>query len=274
MHARPRRRRADGCSARRYAGLLWSKQFYHYDVATGCDGDPAQPAAAARAGCTGRNSDWRHLYNRDVLSMPDKWEYPWFAAWDLAFHCVAAGAGRPRLRQAPARPAGARVVHAPQRPAPGLRVELRRRQSAGARLGGLARLPDRPRRRRGRERSRLPGAGLPQAAAQLHLVGQPQGRRGQQRLRRAGFWPRQHRRLRPLAACPTGGTARAGRRHGLDGDVLPQHAGASRSSWRAHDPAYEDVATKFFEHFLAIAHAINGTARSASGTQRTISTTT
>jgi Mannosylglycerate hydrolase MGH1-like glycoside hydrolase domain len=70
-----------------YAGLLWSKQFYHYVVADWLDGDPAQPPPPP-ARLTGRNADWRHLYNRDVISMPDKWEYPWYAAWDLAFHMI------------------------------------------------------------------------------------------------------------------------------------------------------------------------------------------
>ena len=70
-----------------YAGLLWSKQFYHYIVRDWLDGDPQQPTPpASRA--TGRNADWPHLYNRDVISMPDKWEYPWYAAWDLAFHMI------------------------------------------------------------------------------------------------------------------------------------------------------------------------------------------
>ena len=69
-------------------GLLWSKQFYCYDVNRWLKGDPAQPdPPPARA--NGRNREWRHLYNADVISMPDKWEYPWYAAWDLAFHCVA-----------------------------------------------------------------------------------------------------------------------------------------------------------------------------------------
>jgi len=70
------------------AGLLWSKQFYHYDVDRWLNGDPAGPPPPA-ARRTGRNARWRHLDNADVLSMPDKWEYPWYAAWDLAFHCVA-----------------------------------------------------------------------------------------------------------------------------------------------------------------------------------------
>jgi hypothetical protein len=73
-----------------YAGLLWSKQFYHYVVADWLDGDSTQPAPPPERKRSGaRNTDWRHLYARDVISMPDKWEYPWFAAWDLAFHCVA-----------------------------------------------------------------------------------------------------------------------------------------------------------------------------------------
>lgn len=70
-----------------YAGLLWSKQFYHYVVSNWLDGDPGQPLPPRHRQC-GRNHDWRHLYNRDVLSMPDKWEYPWYAAWDLAFHMI------------------------------------------------------------------------------------------------------------------------------------------------------------------------------------------
>ena len=70
-----------------YAGLLWSKQFYHYVVADWLDGDPAQPAPPDGRR-HGRNAGWRHLYNRDVISMPDKWEYPWYAAWDLAFHML------------------------------------------------------------------------------------------------------------------------------------------------------------------------------------------
>jgi hypothetical protein len=73
-----------------YAGLLWSKQFYEYIVKDWLEGDPEQPTPPA-ARLTGRNSDWTLLHNRDVISMPDKWEYPWYAAWDLAFHLVALG---------------------------------------------------------------------------------------------------------------------------------------------------------------------------------------
>jgi len=69
------------------AGLLWTKQFYHYVIPDWLEGDPAQPAPPDQRR-HGRNADWSHLYNRDVISMPDKWEYPWYAAWDLAFHMI------------------------------------------------------------------------------------------------------------------------------------------------------------------------------------------
>jgi len=70
-----------------FAGLLWSKQLYHFDVRTWLDGDPAGPPPP-ESRKNGRNHEWGHLYNADVISMPDKWEYPWYAAWDLAFHCI------------------------------------------------------------------------------------------------------------------------------------------------------------------------------------------
>jgi hypothetical protein len=70
-----------------FAGLLWNKQFYHYDLKRWLVGDPGMPDPPHER-LHGRNSDWTHLYNADVISMPDKWEYPWYAAWDLAFHCI------------------------------------------------------------------------------------------------------------------------------------------------------------------------------------------
>jgi hypothetical protein len=70
-----------------FAGVLWSKQYYHFVVETWLKGDPGQPTPPA-ARLHGRNSQWVHLYNEDVISMPDKWEYPWYAAWDLAFHAI------------------------------------------------------------------------------------------------------------------------------------------------------------------------------------------
>ncbi|MGH7408385.1 MAG: MGH1-like glycoside hydrolase domain-containing protein, partial [Candidatus Methylomirabilales bacterium] len=78
---------AQGVMRQAFGGLLWSKQFYHYVVKDWLEGDPAFPAPPTeRRG--GRNREWTYLYNADVISMPDKWEYPWYAAWDLAFHCI------------------------------------------------------------------------------------------------------------------------------------------------------------------------------------------
>lgn len=68
------------------AGMLWSKQLYYYDVEQWLAGDPLSKPPQQRKG--GRNSDWRHLNNFDIISMPDKWEYPWYATWDSAFHCI------------------------------------------------------------------------------------------------------------------------------------------------------------------------------------------
>ena len=69
-----------------FAGMLWTKQFYYYVVHDWLEGDPANPAPPSHQNI--RNSEWVHLFNNDVISMPDKWEYPWYAAWDLAFHVI------------------------------------------------------------------------------------------------------------------------------------------------------------------------------------------
>ena len=89
-HRFPQERSGDARNVLRQAlaGMLWSKQCYHYDVRTWLEGDPGQPPPPPERK-KGRNHDWTHLYNADVLSLPDKWEYPWYAAWDLAFHTLA-----------------------------------------------------------------------------------------------------------------------------------------------------------------------------------------
>ena len=157
--------------------------------------------------------------------MPDKWEYPWYAAWDLAFHCVPLALVDSEFAKDQLVADAARVVHAPERAAAGVRVGARRREPAGARVGGVARLQDReeaPRRRR----SAVPRARLPEAAAQFHVVGEPQGRR------RAATSSKAASSAWTTSACstasqplPTGGTLRAVGRHQLDGDVHAEHAG-------------------------------------------------
>ena len=104
------------------AGMLWSKQWYHYDVRRWLEGDPAQPAPPAGAPERAEPRAGRHLYNDDVVSMPDKWEYPWYAAWDLAFHTIALALVDPEFAKGQLEAVPARVVHAPERPDPRLRV--------------------------------------------------------------------------------------------------------------------------------------------------------
>src|SRR5262249_10263305 len=70
-----------------FAGMIWSKQYFYFDIPQWLAGDPAQPSPP-EGRRYGRNREWTHLNNADVISMPDKWEYPWYAAWDLAFHCI------------------------------------------------------------------------------------------------------------------------------------------------------------------------------------------
>ena len=70
-----------------FAGMLWSKQFYHYDVTMWLQGDPSGPPPPQER-LRGRNREWKHLNNEDVLSVPDNWEFPWYASWDLAFHTI------------------------------------------------------------------------------------------------------------------------------------------------------------------------------------------
>src|SRR5262249_11657800 len=85
----PRDASEDAKSVQRqaFAGMLWGKQYYYYDVRRWLRGDQAQPDPP-RSRREGRNSGWKHMLNEDIISMPDKWEYPWYAAWDLAFHCI------------------------------------------------------------------------------------------------------------------------------------------------------------------------------------------
>jgi hypothetical protein len=79
-----------------FAGMLWSKQYFNIDIPRWLNGDPGQPAPPA-ARKTGRNFHWHSLNNEDIISMPDKWEYPWYAAWDLAFHCIPLSMADPQF---------------------------------------------------------------------------------------------------------------------------------------------------------------------------------
>ena len=184
------------------------------------------PAIAAA-----RNREWFHMVNDDIISMPDKWEYPWYAAWDLAFHTLPLSIVDPdfakeqlelMLRGAYLHPNGQipayewnfsdvnPPVHA------WATLFLHRTEQA----------------LRGEVGPRLPQVDLQQAAAELHLVGQPQGPLRQERLRGRLPRPRQHRRLRPQRAAADRRPPRAGRRHGVDGALQPEHARDRRRARR------------------------------------------
>ena len=236
-----------------YAGLLWSKQCYEYVTKQWLAGDPGQPPPPEERR-RGRNSEWAHLHCRDVLVMPDKWEYPWFAAWDHAFQMVAIAAIDPQLAkdqlllllrewymhpngQLPAHEFGLSDVNPPVHAWACWRVY----KMAGARG----------------ERDRL---FLERAMHKLLL--------------NFTWWVNRKD--------VNGKNLFAGGFLGLDnvalfdrGAVLPEgvtYAQADGTAWMAffcltmlaialelahHDPAYEDIASKFFEHFVAITDAIN-----------------
>ena len=248
----------DGEEARRvarqaYAGLLWSKQFYHYVVPDWLAGDPEQPPPPeGRKG--GRNSDWPHFFARDVLSMPDKWEYPWFAAWDLAFHMVPMARLDPQfakeqlnllLREWYLHPNGQMPAYewnfSDVNPPVHAWACWRIYKMTGARGG----------------RDRLFLARV----FQKLLVNftwwvnrkDPSGRHlfsgGFLGLDNIGVFDRSK-------ALPTGGTLEQ-----ADGTAwMAFYCGTMLSmalELAEHDPAYEDIASKFFEHFVAIADAMN-----------------
>jgi hypothetical protein len=158
-----------------FAGLMWTKQFYHYGIELWLDGDPGQPQPP-ESRQNGRNSDWTHLYNLDVISMPDKWEYPWYAAWDLAFHTLPIALIDPEwakrqlilmLREWYMHPNG-------QIPAyEWAFVDVNPPRSCLGRLAGVQDCAKCDRQ----GRHRIPRTRLSQTAPQLHLVGQPQRRR-------------------------------------------------------------------------------------------------
>ena len=108
------------CSGRRSPGCSGPSSSTSYDVTHWLDGDSGHAARRPPQRKTGRNHDWRHVNCADVISMPDTWEYPWFAAWDLAFHCIPLAVVDPQFAKEQLLLLDARVVSAPERPAAGL----------------------------------------------------------------------------------------------------------------------------------------------------------
>ena len=216
------------------AGMLWSKQFYCLDIPRWLAGDPTQ-APPPRERLHGRNSEWVHLNNVNILSMPDKWEYPWYAAWDLAFHCVTFALIDPQFAKSQLVLLAREWFMHPNGQFPAYEwafgdVNPPVHAWAPWRVYQMDKALDRHRR------SRLSRARVPQADAELHLVGKPQGCRRTQHLPGRLPGPRQHRRLRPLETAAHRRLHQPGRRHRLDGDVQPEPDARSRWNSPWHRP--------------------------------------
>ena len=163
------------------------------------------------------------MLNGDVISMPDKWEYPWYAAWDLAFHTISLSLVDFDFAKEQLLLMLRSLYSHPNGQIPAYEWNFSDVNPPGARLGDAVPLQDRE--EPGPRGPPVPGALVPGPDAQLQLVGEPQGPAGQERLRRRVPRARQHRRLRPQRPAPHRRLPGAGRRHRLDGLLLPEHAG-------------------------------------------------
>ena len=233
-----------------HAGLLWSKQYYYYAVREWLEGDPGQPPPPP-ARRLGRNSDWPHLFNRDVIAVPDKWEYPWYAAWDLAFHALAYEPMDPDfakeqlllfLREWYMHPRGALPAYEFSFDDMNPPVHALAAWSLYWRTGGT-------------DRVFLARVFQKLLLTFTYWVNQkdPEGDNlfsgGFLGLDNVGVFDRSK-------ALPTGGVLRQ-----ADGTAWIAYFCALMLAMAlelaANDPAYEDMASKFFEHFVAIAEAMN-----------------
>jgi hypothetical protein len=236
-----------------YAGLIWSKQFYWFDVGTWLTGDPAQPAPPAQR-LRGRNSDFAHLYNRDVVSMPDKWEYPWYAAWDLAFHMIPYAKLDPAFAKHQLLLLLREWYMAPNGQIPAYEFAF---QDVNPPVHAWAcwRVYKMTGSRGERDRTFLARAfhklllNFTWWVNRKDLTGKHVFGGGFLGLDNIGVFDRSQ----PL---PTGGHLEQ-----ADGTAWMAFYCSTMLSialeLACHDPAYEDVASKFFEHFVAITHAMN-----------------
>jgi hypothetical protein len=255
----PRSLNADERNIQRqaFAGMLWTKQFYHYNTEEWLKGDPEQPAPPKER-MNGRNHEWRHLNADEIISMPDKWEYPWFAAWDLAFHCVTLALLDSEFAKAQLRMLGREWYQHPNGQIPGYEWDF-----------GSVNPPV-----------------LAWATWRVYKIDQKQHRKGDRAFLERMFlklmldftWWVNRKDAEGLNVFQGGFL-------GLDNiGVFDRNSPAPRgghieqsdgTSWMGmfclnlltialelavENPAYEDIAVKFFEHFLYIADAMNNIA--------------
>jgi hypothetical protein len=203
------------------AGMLWSKQYYYFDLDKWLEEHNAHPLTSTTHRNI-RNTEWFHMLNSDIISMPDKWEYPWYAAWDLAFHTIALSLvdfdfAKDQLllmlRNLYAHPNG-------QIPAYEWNFsDVNPPVHAWATLF-LFNIE----KELGRSDA-LSGAIVPGANAEFQLVGKPEGSVGKERICRGVPWSRQYRCVRSQCAVANRRTPGSGRRYSMDGILLPKHAG-------------------------------------------------
>ncbi len=224
---------------------------------TSTSGSTATPACRRRrtSRLTIRNQHWRHLNSMRVLVMPDKWEYPWFAAWDLAFQCVPLALVDRRLRQGAAVLAAVRAVPAPQRPTPRLRMGVFRPQSSGTCLGGLARLQHGPHPHR-----HGPTASSSNAASTSCSSTSPGGStrsiaRATTSSRAASSAWTTSRSLTAALRCGDGGVLEQSDATGYMG-MFCLNLMRIALELANDNPVYEAMAVKFFEHYAYVADAM------------------
>ena len=205
------------------AGMLWSKQFYSFDADQWLEEHHAHPLLPGPR--PSRNQEWFHMINDDIISMPDKWEYPWYAAWDLAFHTLPISIVDPDFAKHQMELILQGFYLHPSGQIPAYEWNFSDVNPPGPRLGHPVPASHRASPAR-RGRPRLPQVGLPQALAELHLVGESQGPIRQERVRGGLPRPRQHRRLRPQRPSAHRRPPGAGGRHRVDGPLHPEHGGA------------------------------------------------
>ena len=242
------------------AGMLWSKQFFFFDGDNWLDEHHSNPLHTGYR--NSRNSEWFHMLNKDIISMPDKWEYPWYAAWDLAFHTLPLSIVDPDFAKEQMELMLQERLPASQRPDARLRVELQRREPAGPCLGD----PVPPSHRAGPARRNGPSisSSRPSTSCVLNFTwwvnrkdrfGKNVFEGGFLGLDNIGVFDRS-------APLPTGGHLEQ-----ADGTawmaLFSQNMAELAIELAAHDRTYEDMVVKFAEHFYYIAAAMNkpGTGR-------------
>ena len=244
-----------------FAGMIWNKMFYHYSVEEWLNGDPQQPPPPSGRR-QGRNREWTHLYSADVISMPDKWEFPWFAEWDLAFHCIAFAVIDSEFAKSQLLLLSRETYMHPNGEFPAYEWAFGD-VNPPVHAWAAWRVFQIDRKQRQRSDPTYPGdlEFLKRVFNKLMLNftwwvnrKDEQGRNifqgGFLGLDNIGVFDRSS----PL---PTGGFINQ-----ADGTswmaMYCVHLLRAAIELALHDPAYEEIATKFFDHFLAIAGAING----------------